>query len=69
MKTQQQQREPRVRQIVSGWAAFGDGWAVHARTRDGVIALYWARKRFYDDLDELIAEDREREALVPQESR
>jgi hypothetical protein len=67
METQQRHVEPRVRQIRAGWAAFGDGWAVHARTRDEVIAVYWARKQFYDALDALIAQDREQEASARKE--
>ena len=31
----------RVAPIKNGWAAFGDGWAVHAPTQEEALARYW----------------------------
>lgn len=31
---------PDIREIKGGWAALGDGWAVHARTKDEAIRRY-----------------------------
>ena len=40
----------RVEKIADGWAAFGDGWAVHASTKELVLKEYEARVRFYKEL-------------------
>jgi hypothetical protein len=40
----------RVKKIVDGWAAFGDGWAVHAPTKELVLKEYEARVKFYKEL-------------------
>lgn len=58
----QTQNEPYVQQIRTGWAAYGDWWAVHANTRDEVIALYWARKRFYEALSAQFKRETEQES-------
>jgi hypothetical protein len=33
--------DPILRTIKNGWAAYGDGWAVHAPTREEAIQKYW----------------------------
>ena len=42
--------EPKLVKIKSGWAAHGNGWAVHAPTKDEVIKKYHERKKFYIEL-------------------
>ena len=32
--------EPRLTEIKGGWAAYGDGWAVHAPTREEAIKQF-----------------------------
>jgi hypothetical protein len=29
-----------IRPVKSGWAAYGDGWAVHGKTKEEAIAAY-----------------------------
>ena len=48
MTLPEQPRE--VKKIASGWAAFGDGWAVHAPTRESVLKEYKDRVKFYKEL-------------------
>lgn len=40
----------KVEKIAGGWAAFGDGWAVHATTKELVIKEYEKRVEFYKKL-------------------
>jgi len=40
----------RISKIAGGWAAFGDGWAVHARTKEQVLKDYEERVKFYNEL-------------------
>jgi hypothetical protein len=40
----------RVEKIVDGWAAFGEGWAVHAPTKELALKEYEARVKFYKEL-------------------
>ena len=42
--------EPRLTRIKSGWAAHGDGWAVHGPTKQGAIEKFKKREEFYEDL-------------------
>lgn len=59
----------RVEKIVDGWAAFGDGWAVHAPTKESVLKEYEQRVKFYKELSKRpenlssqeIAQSREKE--------
>ncbi len=41
MEQQQERREPSLTPIFNGWAAHGDGWAVHGRTREEALEKYW----------------------------
>ena len=34
-------REPDLRKIKGGWAALGDGWAVHGATREEAVQRYY----------------------------
>ena len=42
--------EPILVQIKSGWAARGNGWAVHAPTKEEAISKYKQRKQFYSEI-------------------
>lgn len=37
----EESKEPRLNPIFNGWAAHGDGWAVHGRTQEEAIEKYW----------------------------
>lgn len=41
---------PIIRKIKGGWAAHGNGWAVHAPTKEEAVAKYNERIGFYEDL-------------------
>ena len=40
----------KIGKIAGGWAAFGDGWAVHAPTKELVLKEYEKRIKFYKEL-------------------
>jgi hypothetical protein len=40
----------RFKKFVDGWAAFGEGWAVHAPTKEQVLKDYEERVKFYKEL-------------------
>jgi hypothetical protein len=40
MEQQQESREPSLKPIFKGWAAQGDGWAVHGRTQEEALEKY-----------------------------
>ena len=40
----------KVSKIASGWAAYGDGWAVHAATKELALKEYEERVKFYREL-------------------
>lgn len=39
---------PIIEEIKAGWAAKGDGWAVHASTKEEAVKKYQERKDYYD---------------------
>ena len=41
---------PKVKQIASGWAAYGGGIGVHAATKDGVLKEYKEMVKLYKEL-------------------
>jgi hypothetical protein len=41
----EQRQEPSLTTTFNGWAAHGDGWAVHGRTREEAIEKYWDAER------------------------
>lgn len=47
MRIKKVENYPIIEEIKSGWAARGDGWAVHAATREEVVKQYNKRKEFY----------------------
>ena len=42
--------EPKLMKIKNGWAARADGWAVHAKTKEGAVAKFREREQFYKEL-------------------
>jgi hypothetical protein len=59
MMSKKYETYPVIEEIVNGWAALGDGWAVHAPTKEEVIEKYNERKKFYDELDQRPMPDQE----------
>jgi hypothetical protein len=43
--------EPRLEQIVGGWAARGRGWAVHAPTKEEALKRYAETQERYTRID------------------
>jgi hypothetical protein len=43
--------EPLLTPIKSGWAAHGDGWAVHGRTREEAIEKFREAERRHQEID------------------
>ena len=41
----------RLRAIKNGWAALGDGWAVHGRTKEEAIEKYHEAEVWHKVLD------------------
>ena len=50
MEEQQEKREPTLIQIYKGWAAHGDGWAVHGTTREEAIENYWKAEQRHREI-------------------
>jgi hypothetical protein len=44
-------REPRLVPIKSGWAAVGDGWAVHGTTQEEARQLFEAAEKKHQEID------------------
>jgi len=42
--------EPKLSKTQAGWAARGDGWAVHAPTKEQVLVKFREREKFYEEL-------------------
>ena len=42
--------EPVVYEIKGGWAAAGQGWAVHAETREEALRKFAEAKRQHDEI-------------------
>lgn len=40
----------RLYKIVTGWAAHGNGWAIHAPTKKLALKEYYERCAFYEEL-------------------
>jgi uncharacterized protein (DUF885 family) len=41
----------KLERIACGWAAHGEGWAIHAETREKAILDYQERVKFYKELE------------------
>jgi hypothetical protein len=51
MEQQNEEKEPLLKPIKNGWAAFGDGWAVHGHTREEAIQKFREAERRYREID------------------
>ena len=43
--------EPKLTQVTGGWAAHGDGWAVHGQTRDEALRLFGEALKRHAEID------------------
>lgn len=43
--------EPKLTPVKNGWAARGDGWAVHAPSREEVIRKYEEAERRHKEIE------------------
>jgi len=43
--------QPRFQEIKNGWAAVGDGWAVHASTKEDALRQYEEAERRHREID------------------
>lgn len=56
--------EPRLERIKGGWAARGDGWAVHGATQDEALERYQEAVRRHEEIDRRpLPEEREMTSL------
>ncbi len=46
----EESQEPRLKRIITGWAAHADGWTIHAPTKDDALKQYEERAKFYTKL-------------------
>ena len=53
MKYDQAQMQPTVKPIKNGWAAYGDGWAVHASTSEEVVQRFKEAECRHQEIDKL----------------
>ncbi len=53
MMTIDKATEPELRPIKNGWAAYGDGWAVHGATREEAIQKYREAEEWHRMIDAL----------------
>ena len=44
------EKRPQLVQIKGGWAAHGDGWAVHAPTREGAIKRFHEAEKVHEKI-------------------
>ena len=51
MSGEKMQAEPVVASIKGGWVAHGDGWAVHAPTREEAVAKFHETQRRNQEID------------------
>ena len=43
-------REPELMPIANGWAAYGDGWAVHGATREEALENYRKAEQRHNEI-------------------
>ncbi len=53
MEYNQGQILPIVKPIKNGWAAYGDGWAIHASTPEGAIQKFREAECRHQEIDKL----------------
>ncbi len=51
MEQQQESREPILVPIKNGWAALGEGWAVHGRTQEEAIQKFREAEQRHQEID------------------
>lgn len=56
---------PILEEIKAGWAARGNGWAVHAKTKEEAINKYHEREKYYEWLDQQPIVHKEKENSFP----
>jgi hypothetical protein len=44
--------DPILTEIKNGWAALGDGWAVHGRTKEEAIQKYYEAEARHREIDQ-----------------
>ncbi len=44
------EERPRLVQITGGWAAHGDGWAVHAATKQEALRLFEEAQKRHQEI-------------------
>lgn len=54
---------PQVERIRGGWAARGDGWAVHGASKDDALDRFWKAVEKHEEIDGRAVVD---EAASPQ---
>ena len=42
---------PRLDRIKGGWAARGNGWAVHGKSKDDALARFWDAVKKHEEID------------------
>ncbi len=48
---QQEVKEPKLAPIKNGWAALGDGWAVHGHTPEEAIQKFHEAEQLHREID------------------
>lgn len=51
MEQRHQMAGPFLSPIKGGWAAHGDGWAVHGRTREEAVQKFWEAEHRHREID------------------
>ena len=46
-------KEPRLAPVVNGWAAYGNGWAVHGKTEEEALRLFREAQEKHKQIDAL----------------
>ena len=52
-------RQPRLEQIKNGWAALGEGWAVHGSTQEEALELFRQAQRWHTDIEQRMLPERQ----------
>ena len=51
MEHEQENKEPVLKPIKNGWAAYGDGWAVHGHTKEEALQEFREAERRHREID------------------
>lgn len=49
--------QPRIERIKNGWAAIGNGWAVHGATQEEALEKFRQAEQRHRKIDERIQDD------------